>query len=551
MNNMLFLAADMDDAGRTVGQAVLQDDPEALADVSAKIDAGIQDLCSWAMSIGGRRISSGGDEGTFSIPSEKIGEIEKIRQQIQAKTGFSMTVGIGQSLSEAGKSLIYGKLNGKDQVCQYSPEMDQAIAEAHSHAQSGQGSDEENKLDEAYLDQGQDQGADEAPPEEGGMPPEGEMPPEEGDQDGWTSPEGAEQEQEEDAPHDDSELPPHDESAEMPPEGEEPPAEVVETPPEEGGMPPEGQEPPAEVDELPPEDEQAPPQGAEPPGGEQLPEEADPNTEGPSAPPEERPEGEGTPAQDEQLPPEDEQAPPEGEPRDFGQEGEMPPENEQLPPEGETPPEDSPPEEGLAPEGEMPPEEGAQDPAYQDPELEGQAIEDGIPYDDQAPPEGGTPQEGGMPPEGGATPEEGGQGPVDMFRDSLESAGMDQDQGQAPMEGQPIEEQAPPGTRPEAAGGDGDDELKQMVAEALDDFKKNKDFVEKTKAENPALYQACVKMLRAMVQMARQLGMSPGPAEPKAMDGEGPDQPVGASQAGGAGASPAAAAPEGPPSKKA
>lgn len=147
----LYMACDGDNAGRLVGRAVLANDEQALSEVSSRISLGGEIISRWVEEQGGRVISSGGDEGTFVIPANSAQNIEQLRSDYQFSTQLTMTVGIGSTLSEAGKSLMAGKFRGKDQVVTYDPSVDSDIAAASDHVASGNGTEEENKLDEAYL----------------------------------------------------------------------------------------------------------------------------------------------------------------------------------------------------------------------------------------------------------------------------------------------------------------------------------------------------------------------------------------------------------------
>lgn len=150
-----FAALDGDNAGSHVGQAVLHDDVEALADISSRIDSANQAVKQWVESHGGKMISFGGDESTFMIEAESLealGDmIEELRSQYQQVSGFTVTAGIGESLSQAGKALMAGKLVGKDMVMEYDDHVEAILEDAHEHAEAGEGTEEEEKLDEAYL----------------------------------------------------------------------------------------------------------------------------------------------------------------------------------------------------------------------------------------------------------------------------------------------------------------------------------------------------------------------------------------------------------------
>jgi hypothetical protein len=152
----LIMAYDGDNAGRLVGRAILADDPEALHETSNRIVHGHEIVRDWVSSHGGVIISGGGDEGTFSIPQDALHEIEQLRSDYQYATGLTMTVGVGHSLSEAGKALMAGKFRGKDQVCIYDKSVDQELNQAQNRVASGEGSEEERKLTDAYLDREQE-----------------------------------------------------------------------------------------------------------------------------------------------------------------------------------------------------------------------------------------------------------------------------------------------------------------------------------------------------------------------------------------------------------
>lgn len=151
MDKFIYLAIDADFAGRQVGRAVLANDESRLHEISSNINLGQDIIKEWAESHGGSLISAGGDEGTLKVPAEALQDVERLRKDYHFSTGLTITVGVGNSLSEAGKSLIAGKIRGKDQVVQYDESVEQDIKSAHERVESGEGSEEEKKLDEAYI----------------------------------------------------------------------------------------------------------------------------------------------------------------------------------------------------------------------------------------------------------------------------------------------------------------------------------------------------------------------------------------------------------------
>lgn len=158
----LYMAYDGDNAGRMVGRAVLANDEQALAEVSNRINLGHEIVRHWVEEHGGRIVSGGGDEGTFVVPAEAVEAIEQLRSDYQFSTQLTMTVGIGNTLAEAGKSLMAGKFRGKDQAVMYDASVDADLAAAEQHMADGSASEEEQKIGEAYL-AGEEQAAPAAP----------------------------------------------------------------------------------------------------------------------------------------------------------------------------------------------------------------------------------------------------------------------------------------------------------------------------------------------------------------------------------------------------
>lgn len=155
--NRLFIALDGDDAGQMVGQAVLMDDVQALHDVSKKITAASEAVKNLIVSMGGQVISAGGDEMTAVLSPESESRLEEVRSKFQEVSGFTATLGIGNTLSQAGKALLAGKLSGKNKSEKYSQETESLISQAHQANTEGHADSEQKKLDDHYISAMNDQ----------------------------------------------------------------------------------------------------------------------------------------------------------------------------------------------------------------------------------------------------------------------------------------------------------------------------------------------------------------------------------------------------------
>ena len=129
---MTYVAIDADDVGQSIGNAVLSDNATELTSISGKINSGVQIFSKWAEYNGGNIISSGSDEAVFQVPLKSIEELEDLKNKYQKETGFSVSIGIGEKISDAAKALIYAKINGKNQIVDYSPEIEEIMKQSIS-----------------------------------------------------------------------------------------------------------------------------------------------------------------------------------------------------------------------------------------------------------------------------------------------------------------------------------------------------------------------------------------------------------------------------------
>jgi hypothetical protein len=149
---MLRLTYDADGAGRQCGKAIIANDEQALHNISAKIDLGHEIVNQWISQRGGKRISGGGDEGSFRIGLEAAKKVEELRKKYFNATGLTISVGIGKDLSEAGRSLLYAKATGKDKIVWYGPKIEKGIEKMRKKVKAKTANQEEMKLADAYLE---------------------------------------------------------------------------------------------------------------------------------------------------------------------------------------------------------------------------------------------------------------------------------------------------------------------------------------------------------------------------------------------------------------
>jgi hypothetical protein len=141
----IFLAVNGDDVGKGIGNAIATDDHEELGRLSESINTSHSMIEEWVQNSGGQTVTSSGDEGIYQIPHEKLNEVEDIRAQYAEMSGNTLTIGVGASMSEASKALIYGKLNAKDQIIHYEPQIEDYL--------SDEGYEEDEETTESLQDE--------------------------------------------------------------------------------------------------------------------------------------------------------------------------------------------------------------------------------------------------------------------------------------------------------------------------------------------------------------------------------------------------------------
>jgi hypothetical protein len=161
--NFLVFAGDGDNIGQRHARTILSDDINAVREVSEHITAGNDYVRQFVEQHGGQWISGGGDEFTFEAPAEFIELLEQIRKDYQYMVQATLSIGYGQTISQAGKALLVAKERGKDQVIQYDESVEQEVQNIQEFAPSDE--DQEKKKIKGVL--GQEVGKEESEEEVG------------------------------------------------------------------------------------------------------------------------------------------------------------------------------------------------------------------------------------------------------------------------------------------------------------------------------------------------------------------------------------------------
>lgn len=120
----IFVSGDGDGIGATVEQRVMDNDLEGIIRQSHLIKQGQAYIKSSFETLGGRMLVHGGDDNLALLSSEHLDKIEKIRVGYEKVTGFTMTFGCGNTMRDAVKALVYGKLTGKNKLIFWDDSID-------------------------------------------------------------------------------------------------------------------------------------------------------------------------------------------------------------------------------------------------------------------------------------------------------------------------------------------------------------------------------------------------------------------------------------------
>jgi hypothetical protein len=480
----IFIAVNGDNVGESIGNAIISDNHDELSRVSGSIKSAHQMLDQWVQSKGGKIIVSSGDEGIYSLPQQAVNELDAIKQKYASMANTSLTIGVGSSMSEASKALIYGKMNNKDQVVHYEPAVDDYISNDGEAQAEEQAIESELPTEQDVIDQGDaseegqegvddeiDDGQIDGDGEEDNSAIEGEE----------NDPNAEFSQDDEDGLDQDGELADQDEDGLVDDEEEQVAAQAS-APQKDTSKNPAAPQAPGKPA----------PFGKKPAAQEEDTEEIDV--------PADQVDGDYGSEEMEDAQPEHEQDM--GEEEEFihdaqeNRDDELDDDNIEADEEGE-----------FAEDGDEN-MDAEFDPAEQG---DGELSEDGsdeVDQDGMNPAADGS-DEDDMSDEDMSEDDEEGFGGVGD-EDDIQELGEDEvDQGSNPEEQGSIMSEMLHANMGDEEAEDSDDDIKQDIIESLMQFKTQRAAIEEMKSSNPELYQANIIMLRSMIQMAKKLKMNP------------------------------------------
>ena len=149
--NIYYCSADGDNIGNIIGRSFLNNDLDQIKATAKKIELGGHIMRVFVLKHRGDVINIGGDEGVWAIPESAIPDLERLRQDYNQATGFTLSVGVGKLPSESATSLLAAKIRGKNQVVFFDQSIKKEIKRAKLRVKQRRASIAEQKLAEAGL----------------------------------------------------------------------------------------------------------------------------------------------------------------------------------------------------------------------------------------------------------------------------------------------------------------------------------------------------------------------------------------------------------------
>lgn len=123
----VYVCGDGDDAGSRVQEAARSNNLKEVYNISKRIENGSKAVVEFAKKLGYPVIISGGDDLGLLLPISDVINVEKMRRLYQNIAGFSITMGVGPTITQAVDSLLYGKVTGKNKTVIWSPKVSEKL----------------------------------------------------------------------------------------------------------------------------------------------------------------------------------------------------------------------------------------------------------------------------------------------------------------------------------------------------------------------------------------------------------------------------------------
>lgn len=119
MSNKIFIRLDVDNAGDSIELALLESDPKKAQYVHDTIQENINLIVDIIQENDTRTVlMKGSDDILFSVNKNEfdINFLKKIKSEFKLKSGFSISIGVGASITQCLLNLQIAKVSGKNKI---------------------------------------------------------------------------------------------------------------------------------------------------------------------------------------------------------------------------------------------------------------------------------------------------------------------------------------------------------------------------------------------------------------------------------------------------
>ena len=113
---MLYFIMDGDDIGKGIEASILEEDIPRMIRITQEIQAALNIIVDVVRENQGEVVYRGCDDISGRIAADKLGVLDDMILRFTRHTGFSASIGVGDSLHEAYLALRFAKCRGKGQV---------------------------------------------------------------------------------------------------------------------------------------------------------------------------------------------------------------------------------------------------------------------------------------------------------------------------------------------------------------------------------------------------------------------------------------------------
>lgn len=119
MSTKIFIRLDVDNAGDSIELALLESDPKKAQHVHDTIQENINLIVDIIQENDARTLlMKGSDDILFSVNKNEfdINFLKKIKNEFKLKSGFSISIGVGSSITQCLLNLQIAKVSGKNKI---------------------------------------------------------------------------------------------------------------------------------------------------------------------------------------------------------------------------------------------------------------------------------------------------------------------------------------------------------------------------------------------------------------------------------------------------